>query len=71
MIPESWTKALVDFWNGPWRTVLIIGLATVAAVAITVALPGVGVGIGAMLLAGVIGRIDRGRCLLRRRAART
>ncbi|HEY0249965.1 MAG TPA: hypothetical protein VGC41_00475, partial [Kofleriaceae bacterium] len=51
MIPDSWKKAFVDFWNGPWRSVIIIGLATVAAVALTVATGG----IAGVLLAGVIG----------------
>ena len=51
MIPDSWKKAFVDFWNGPWRSVIIIGLATVAAVALTVATGGV----AGVLLAGLIG----------------
>ena len=55
MIPDSWVKAFVDFWNGPWRTMIIIGLATVAAVAITVATGGLGGPIAGVLLAGVIG----------------
>ncbi|HET9993283.1 MAG TPA: hypothetical protein VFQ65_32325, partial [Kofleriaceae bacterium] len=51
MIPDSWKKAFVDFWNGPWRSVIIIGLATVAAVALTVATGG----IAGVLIAGLVG----------------
>ncbi len=51
MIPDSWKKAFVDFWNGPWRSIIIIGLATVIAVALTVATGGV----AGVLLAGLIG----------------
>ena len=63
-IPESWTKAFVDFWNGPWREIIIIGLATVAAVAITAATGGLGGPIAAMLLAGVIGGTISGAAYL-------
>jgi hypothetical protein len=55
LLPESWTKAFVDFWNGPWRSIIIVGLATIAAVAITVGTGGVGGPFAAMMLAGVIG----------------
>ncbi|MDQ3339218.1 MAG: Fic family protein [Myxococcota bacterium] len=55
MIPESWTKWFVDFWNGPWRTAIIIGLATVAAVAITVATCGAAGPVAMILIAGLIG----------------
>lgn len=55
MIPESWTKAFVDFWNGPWRQAIIIGLATVAAVAITVATCGAAGPVAMILVAGLIG----------------
>ena len=55
LIPDSWKKAFVDFWNGPWRSVIIIGLATIAAVAITVATLGTGAPVAAVLMAAVIG----------------
>ena len=55
LIPDSWKKAFVDFWNGPWRSVIIIGLATIAAVAITAATLGAGAPVAAVLLAAVIG----------------
>ena len=55
LIPDSWKKAFVDFWNGPWRSVIIIGLATIAAVAITAATLGTGAPIAAILMAAVIG----------------
>src|SRR6185436_2529970 len=55
MLPDSLIEGFIDFWNGPWRSMIIIGLATIAAVAITVATGGVGGPIAGMLLAGVIG----------------
>jgi hypothetical protein len=55
LMPDWMVKGFVDFWNGPWRSALIIGLATIAAVAITVATVGTGAPLAAMLVAGVIG----------------
>ncbi|MBP9088406.1 MAG: hypothetical protein KBG15_19955, partial [Kofleriaceae bacterium] len=55
MLPASFTKGFVDFWNGPWRSAIIVGLAVVAAVAITVATGGLGGPLAVMLVAGVIG----------------
>ena len=51
LIPDSFKKAFVDFWNGPWRSIIIIGLVTIVAVALTVATGGV----AGVLLAGLIG----------------
>ena len=62
MIPDSWKKAFVDFWNGPWRSVIIIGLATVAAVALTVAHRRY----RRRAARGLDRRIDRRWCVLRR-----
>ena len=59
LIPNAWVKAFVDFWNGPWRQIVVIGLATVAAVAITGVTLGAGAPLGALLegtvLSGTLG----------------
>jgi hypothetical protein len=55
LLPDSLIEGFIDFWNGPWRSIIIVGLATIAAVAITVATGGLGGPIAGMLLAGVIG----------------
>ena len=55
LIPDSVKEWFIDFWNGPWRDIIVIGLITVAAVAITVATMGTGAPIAAMLVAGAIG----------------
>ena len=55
LIPDSVKEWFIDFWNGPWRDIIVIGLVTIAAVAITVATMGTGAPVAAMLVAGVIG----------------
>ncbi|HPH70702.1 MAG TPA: hypothetical protein PLF40_33350, partial [Kofleriaceae bacterium] len=55
MLPASFIKGFVDFWNGPWRSAIIVGLAVIAAVAITAATGGLGGPLAVMLVAGVIG----------------
>ncbi|GMV42308.1 MAG: hypothetical protein AMXMBFR64_40240 [Myxococcales bacterium] len=55
LIPDSVKQWFIDFWNGPWRDIIVIGLVTIAAVAITVATMGTGAPLAAMLVAGAIG----------------
>jgi hypothetical protein len=49
-------ELFLDFWNSPWRDAILIGLVTVAAVAIvTIATGGVGAPIALAIAAGIIG----------------
>ncbi len=55
LVGSTLIKGFVDFWNGPWRNAIIIGLATIVAVAVTVGTGGVGGPVAAVLLASLIG----------------
>ncbi|HRC56070.1 MAG TPA: hypothetical protein PKU97_09100, partial [Kofleriaceae bacterium] len=55
LVSSTFIKGFVDFWNGPWRNAIIIGLATIVAVAVTVGTGGLGGPVAAVLLASLIG----------------
>jgi hypothetical protein len=59
-VPNKVIEGFIDFWNSPWRDMVVIGLATIAAVAITVATVGTGAPVAAILLAAVIGGVMAG-----------
>lgn len=54
-MPAAWLKPFVDFWNGPWRTLVIVGLSTIGAATLTAAIPGVGAGLATAMVSGAIG----------------
>lgn len=55
MLPAAVLKGFIDFWNGPWRQAVIIGVAVIAAVTLTAVTGGLGGPLAVMLVAGVVG----------------
>jgi hypothetical protein len=54
-LPDAVTEGFLNFWNGPWRSTILIGLAVVAAVAFTAVTGGAGGPLAVMLVAGLVG----------------
>ncbi|ACY14783.1 eCIS core domain-containing protein [Haliangium ochraceum] len=54
LLPDALIEGFIDFWNGPWREMVVIGLISLAAVAITVATCGAGAPLGALILTGAL-----------------
>ncbi len=54
ILPDALVEGFIDFWNSQWRDAILIGLISIAAVAITVATCGAGAPLGVMILTGAL-----------------